>query len=110
MRKPQTYISTFVFAALCAGCARQLNNPWSDSGAWDRGELTTASAIGYRSQADTEADQLRRNWPEQEGRFQSGSVTHWPIWWEDPFVDKGNDCTNPQNPDAADPRFAINLV
>lgn len=35
------------------------------------------------------AVQLQRDWPRVEVAAESGAVTHWPLYFEDPFEDKG---------------------
>ena len=44
--------------------------------------------------------EVRDEWPPLTYGPASGIVTHWPLYFEDPFVDKGagrTDCTNPRN-------------
>jgi hypothetical protein len=37
-------------------------------------------------------------------------VPHWPLWWEDPFEDKGNNYKPVADRDAPDTEFAMNWV
>lgn len=112
---------TLVPVALClaaaTGCSRQLMDPFKDSGAWARADMTTASAEGYRSEEATHAMHMKQAmqerprvtaWDTRDVHIHSDSVTHWPIWCEDPFVDKGNGPTDPNHRDAADETFALN--
>lgn len=96
-------------AAFAAGCANQLNNPFKDSGAASRAEETTPSATYYTSRDDgARPPPLRREGRGTTAYYESGTVTHWPVWFEDPFEDKGNDRTDPADRDAPDNRFALN--
>ncbi|MCK6456615.1 MAG: hypothetical protein L6Q92_08820 [Phycisphaerae bacterium] len=102
--------SSLIFAAIAgvaAGCA-QLNNPFKDSAAYSRPLMTTPSADAYLS-SDTRAPAMaQRHWRASDVRHENGTVTHWPIWFEDPFVDKGNGVTDPADRDAPDNEFAWN--
>ena len=79
-----------VFSALLAvlsGCA-QVPNQWREDGPstvmdWDS---PTAADVYARFEP---AVQLQRDWPRVEIAAQSGAVTHWPLYLEDPFEDKG---------------------
>ncbi|MFH1418812.1 MAG: hypothetical protein ABII12_11085 [Planctomycetota bacterium] len=93
-----------------AGCAHT-NNPWVDSGAMIESELTTASTEGYHVQSQvTPALQSRRDWPASDVRYENGAVSHWPLWFEDPFEDKGNAFKDVEDPGAPDTEFAVNWV
>jgi len=63
-------------------------DPWSDDlpGAND---VSTASVEGARA-AKVEPSQRVRESQRSRIEAQDGTVTHWPLWWEDPFVDKGS--------------------
>ncbi len=96
--------------AMLAGCAHT-NNPWVDSSAMIEDELTTASTEGYHSQSQvTMARPSRRDWPASEVRYENGAVSHWPLWFEDPFEDKGNAFKDVKEPGAPDTEFAVNWV
>ncbi|HVP13378.1 MAG TPA: hypothetical protein VMV94_19545, partial [Phycisphaerae bacterium] len=94
-----------------AGCA-QLNNPFVDSGAAVESEMNTPSANAYNARASQErpAVQDQRVWPESEVFAENGAVSHWPLWFEDPFEDKGNRITPVADRDAPDIEFAWNWV
>jgi len=99
-----------VCLSAAAGCNKaHLNDPFVDHGALLRVDMTTPSAEGYRSQTPGEPH-ANRAWDESTAWQRSGDVTHWPIWWEDPFIDKGNDPTGPDDRDAADQTFAVACV
>ena len=73
--------------ALLAGCAH-VPNPWREDGPsavmdWDS---PTAADVYARFEP---AVQLQRDWPRVEVAAESGAVTHWPLYFEDPFEDKG---------------------
>ncbi len=91
-----------------AGCAH-VNNPCTDSSAVINAEMTTASAEGFRGKAEFPARHCRN--PQQETVLaENGAVSHWPLWFEDPFEDKGNETTSPTDRDAPDNRFAVTWV
>lgn len=94
-----------------SGCAH-VNNPWVDSGALVTDELTTASAEGYRQEAasDEAGPDQHRSWRSSKVYCENGAVSHWPLWFEDPFEDKGNEYVATADRDAADTHFAMNWV
>lgn len=99
--------------AWTVGCAH-VNNPCVDSGALVEPDMTTSSAEGYRTVAGA-SEQVaftaaRRTWPTSTVYQENGAVSHWPIWFEDPFIDKGNGCTPADDRDAPDTDFAWNWV
>jgi hypothetical protein len=91
-----------------AGCAH-LNNPYKDSGALIETEMTTASTEGYQGRAEF-GQSPRRNWAASQVRYENGAVSHWPLWFEDPFEDKGNAFRPVADRDAPDNEFARNWV
>ncbi|RIK68079.1 MAG: hypothetical protein DCC65_04425 [Planctomycetota bacterium] len=96
--------------ALGSGCA-QLNDPWKDSSAAIDADMTTPSTNAYESKPGTSANP-RRTWESSNVTYANGVVTHWPLWWEDPFEDKGNRDKPPAdgNESAPDNVFAWNWV
>jgi hypothetical protein len=74
--------------ALLAGC-NQLINPWVDD-LPATGDITTASVVAARSAQATPTPPLRQPEP-MITSAQDGTVSHWPLWWEDPFEDKGSE-------------------
>ncbi len=94
-----------------AGCAH-VNNPWVDSGALVTAEMTTSSAEGYRQEAasDEAPAPPKRSWRKSRVYYENGAVSHWPLWFEDPFEDKGNEYVARADRDAPDTHFAVNWV
>ena len=99
--------ATFLLAA-SAGCAH-LNNPFKDSSAAIDDEMTTPSAEGTKGHAEF-GRETRRDIAVSEVRYENGAVSHWPLWWEDPFEDKGNRTVEPADRDAPDTAFVWNWV
>lgn len=91
-----------------AGCAH-VNNPYRDSSAAIEDEMTTPSTEGHRGHAEF-GRQARRDYPVSEVRYENCAVSHWPLWWEDPFEDQGNRTKDPADRDAPDNEFAWNWV
>ncbi len=84
--------ATVLAAVLAAapGCS-EIVNPWADD--VPRADVvTTASVEGVRAaREDMERPAQRVVGAERmQIRPEDGTVTHWPLWWEDPFVDKGS--------------------
>lgn len=100
-----------IAALAMSGCAH-LNNPFVDSGAAVDQEMNTVSAEAYAARAAQEgpAVQPQRVWPESEVFAENGAVSHWPVWFEDPFEDKGNRTKSAADRDAPDVQFAWNWV
>lgn len=90
------------------GCAH-VNNPYKDSSTVIEADMTTPSAEGYQGRAEF-GRMACRNWAASDVRYENGAVTHWPLWFEDPFEDKGNGMTDPADRDAPDREFARNWV
>lgn len=95
-----------LLTAILAGCAQQAMDPFRDPAAEARTELTTASADGYRRA--TPPEQQSRDWPDATVYYHQTAVTHWPVYFENPLIDKGNDPIDPQNRDLPDQQFAGN--
>ncbi|MFQ5489188.1 MAG: hypothetical protein ACE5GE_00590 [Phycisphaerae bacterium] len=64
-------------------------NPFQDDLPYTS-EVTTASVEGARL-APTLPSLQARHFEPMTLEAQSGTVAHWPLWWEDPFEDKGSD-------------------
>ncbi|HRS29559.1 MAG TPA: hypothetical protein P5255_14990 [Phycisphaerae bacterium] len=63
-------------------------------------DFNTPTACDVRERSQPAPPEVRDEWPPLTRSAESGIVTHWPTWFEDPFVDKGagrTDCTNPRN-------------
>jgi hypothetical protein len=90
IRLPICELTILVGAAVLAtaGCSECVN-PWADD-LPRAADVTTPSVEGVRA-ADRQP--ARRTGAMQPSQIepQPGVVTHWPLWWEDPFVDKGSE-------------------
>jgi len=95
--------------ALAAGCAH-INNPYEDSSAMINEEMTTQSTQGYMAEGKPMGRPLGRTWSSSQVLYANGAVTHWPLWFEDPFEDKGNGYRPVENRDAPDNVFCWNWV
>ncbi len=81
---------TAILAALLAGCSSAgpgVNVIADDS--TPRSEWTTPSEEGIRAAGHASAVR-RRNWEPTEAPYEREGVPHYPLWWEDPFEDKGD--------------------
>ncbi len=94
-------------ALLVAGCASQINDPFRDEGAAARVEMTTPAAAAYLAM-DEPIEQTHRDSPDGVVYYHRTGVTHWPLWFENPVIEKGNDPLDPNDRDAADQTFAVN--
>lgn len=90
------------------GCAH-LNDPYKDSSAVVNDHMTTVSADSYKAD-DRQYAPPRRDWRPASVFFEDGTVTHWPLAFEDPFEDKGNRVTTPEDRDDPDNVFAWNGI
>lgn len=108
LSKFSVFCSGALLAIGLSGCAH-VNNPYKDSSAHINNEMTTPSAEGYRGHSEF-GKSKRRSGPVNEVRYENGAVSHWPLWWEDPFEDKGNRTVEPADRDLPDDHFAWNWV
>ncbi|MBK8269313.1 MAG: hypothetical protein IPK83_13810 [Planctomycetes bacterium] len=95
-------VASAIFLAACS----HVNDPFKDSSATIDAEMTTASAEGYKGKREFYVP-LHRRGDTTQVNYENGSTTHWPLWFEDPFEDKGNDVTDPDDRDPIDNRFAL---
>ncbi len=79
---------TAILALTAAGC-QHLFNPYEDELA-GLSEPTTASVEGAGA-APSQPTLQPRGFEPFLVETQDGSVAHWPLWWEDPFEDKGSE-------------------
>lgn len=93
---------------LGSGCA-QLNDPWKDSSAAIDSDMTTTTTKGYEGKPEF-GRPIRRDTEPSQVAYQNTQVTHWPLWFEDPFEDKGNGYEPVADRDAPDDVFAMNWV
>ncbi|MBN1344347.1 MAG: hypothetical protein JXQ73_16790 [Phycisphaerae bacterium] len=77
-----------LFVAGMAGCAHAIN-PFADEGV-PKDEMTTASERVARDASATPVIR-KRQWEQTTTSYPSGAVVHWPLWFEDPFEDKGSE-------------------
>jgi hypothetical protein len=91
------------------GCAPMANDPFKDAGAAVEPEMTTASMVAYQGQSEF-GRPYRRLWEPDQVYMETGVVTHWPLWWEDPFEDHGNRFHQVDDRDEVDVVFAWNWV
>jgi hypothetical protein len=64
-------------------------NPWRDDTP-RAADVSTPSTRGVEA-SGVPAAQRSTDYEPQYVRAQDGTVAHWPLWWEDPFVDKGSE-------------------
>jgi len=72
---------------LSAGC-QHIKDPFVDD-VPPVSEVTTTSVQGARAAA-SHPTVPRREFAAVHVEPQDGTVDHWPLWWEDPFEDKGS--------------------
>lgn len=71
-----------------AGCT-ELINPFVDD-LPPTEDVTTASVVAARAVDAVSSEPVREPVP-MIASAQDGTVAHWPLWWEDPFEDKGSE-------------------
>lgn len=96
------------------GCAH-VNDPWRDSSVAINQDMRTPSSETYSkgNRAEFPAER-RRAWDAHQVTYHNGAVTHWPLWFEDPFEDRGNSDVPMKDPalerSLPDNEFAWNWV
>lgn len=94
VRAPRTLrLCSLATLALLVGCAHIPNQFVDDSPAVTT-ELESATAKDVYARF-TVAKETRRDWPVQTTAPENGTVVHWPLYFEDPFEDKGSEAINP---------------
>jgi hypothetical protein len=73
---------------LLAGCAH-VPNQWREDGPATTEEWESPTARDVRANY-APAEQRHREWDAAPLAAESGAVTHWPLYFEDPFEDKGH--------------------
>jgi len=73
---------------LLPGCAH-VPNQWREDGPATTAEWESPTAKDVRAK-HAPAEQRQRNWEATSAAGESGVVTHWPLYFEDPFEDKGH--------------------
>jgi hypothetical protein len=85
-----TAIGTIALGIALGGCAYAIN-PWADD-AVPPEQMTTPSERDARAARDTHPPTPRqRDIAPSTVAIESGDVVHWPLWFEDPFEDKGSE-------------------
>ena len=80
----------FVLTAMFSVCGcHNYVNPWIDETV-DAGLITTASVEGYKATDTSESALRTRGFETTLVSPQDGTVSHFPLWWEDPFEDRGS--------------------
>ena len=74
-------------ALLVSGCA-QIPNQWREDGPATTTAWESPTALDLRA-THAPAPQRHRDWDGVELVAETGTTTHWPTYFEDPFVDKG---------------------
>ena len=75
---------------MLAGCSGQTIDPFRDAAAVPEESMTTASAETIRGSGKAAVIRVRP-WESSTLVREDGTVTHWPLWWEDPFEDRGSE-------------------
>ena len=73
-----------------AGCSGQTIDPFRDAAAVPEESMSTASAETIREAGKAAVIRVRP-WEPSTLLREDGTVTHWPLWWEDPFEDRGSE-------------------
>jgi hypothetical protein len=75
---------------VAAGCSTPPQvNPWVDDAIPDT-EWSTPSRDGVLAAHHDKVLRVRPDATEKQGPYVSGDVPHYPLYWEDPFTDKGD--------------------
>ena len=112
--RPIANIAFAFVVILASGCVQQLNDPWKDSSAVIDQDMKTPSSVAYQGPSEFGHAHKRLSWSAATVHYENGSVTHWPLWFEDPFEDRGNTDVAMSDPaaerDLPDNVFAWNWV
>jgi len=73
---------------LLVGCAH-IPNQWAEDGPAASADLESPTAQDLRANYSP-AEQRCRDWETVRVVADRGAVTHWPLYFEDPFADKGH--------------------
>ncbi len=82
------FVLPVLWVVAAGGCSELAINPFVDDSTSDAG-ITTASERSLRAQSVSPTVR-ERGWEETRLAAADGGVTHWPLWFEDPFEDKGS--------------------
>lgn len=81
---------------LLSGCAH-IPNQFREDGPSVSAEWDSPTAADVKSRTAA-AESNCRDWELATVSVESGAVTHWPLYFEDPFVDKGHGRTDETHP------------
>lgn len=85
-----------VLVVVLAGCAH-VPNQFREDGPSVGVNLDSPTVQDVKSRVSP-AEQSCRGWQVQTVSAESGAVTHWPLYFEDPFEDKGHGRTDETHP------------
>lgn len=80
-------LNSLVAILFLAGCTH-VPNQWVEDGPATTTEWESPTTKDLQAEY-TPAEQHHRDWEAMPVAAESGMVTHWPLYFEDPFVDKG---------------------
>lgn len=84
------FLTCLTTSLLLAGCTQlQQANPYVDD-TRSAGLVTTTSSEGIRA-AGRSPVHRQREWEGHQVVYHNNDVTHWPLWFQDPFEDKGSE-------------------
>jgi hypothetical protein len=82
-------ILSSLFAILLLAACSQVPNQWVEDGPAATEEWESPTAKDLRANHEP-AQQRHRDWETSSVSAEPDAVTHWPLHFEDPFVDKGH--------------------
>lgn len=83
-------IAALVIVCGAASGCRELVDPWTDA-TISPDMVTTASVEGVRTAAaEPGDDEIRSDFAARPIAPQDGTVSHWPLWWQDHFEETGS--------------------
>jgi hypothetical protein len=93
------WLLAVLLLATTAGCNEMVVNYYRETGPSVNAEWDSPTARDIKANCDS-APLRSRGWETRTVACKDGSVLHWPLYFEDPFVDKGagrTDATDPHN-------------
>lgn len=99
-------LASAALVAGAVGCAH-VSNPWVEDGPGVRLEIASASEADLRARLSP-AIARTRAWEPMTCDVEAGATTHWPLYFEDPFEDKGHAAIAPQGR-AQNNRYRVGL-
>jgi hypothetical protein len=90
-RRPAAMVFLFVLiGTIGAGGCQYAINPFVDESE-PASTITTPTAEAADAVVPTASTEHLRDWEVMTRYYEKNGSTHWPLWWEDPFEDKGSD-------------------